>query len=98
MSAARREAGSSWRSAADNGAGAITAIKYRSLDGTSHDSTAEAPSTWLRPIVVGKRDSLDWIIAEGETDAARLWDLVGDVAQSSSCLPAPTRSNQHGPV
>ena len=30
------------------------------------------PSTWLRPIVVGKRDSLDWIVAEGETDAARL--------------------------
>ena len=27
------------------------------------------PSTWLRPIVVGKRDSLDWLVAEGETDA-----------------------------
>ena len=29
--------------AGDNGAGAVTAIKYRPIDGTSHDSTAEAP-------------------------------------------------------
>jgi hypothetical protein len=77
--------------AGDNGAGAITAIKYRSVGGTSHDSTAEQPSTWLRPIVIGKRDSLDWVVAEGETDAARLYDLVGDVA-AIIVLPAGART------
>jgi hypothetical protein len=33
---------------------------------------------WLRPIVIGKASSLDWFVAEGETDAARLYGLVGD--------------------
>jgi hypothetical protein len=58
--------------------GAVTAIKYRPLDGSSHDSRAEEPSAWLQPIIAGNRDSLDWLIAEGETDAARLYGLVGD--------------------
>lgn len=58
--------------------GAVTAIKYRPLGGTSHDCRAEAPSTWLQPIIVGNRASLDWLIAEGETDGARLYGLVGD--------------------
>ncbi len=67
--------------AGDNGNGAITAVKYRPVNGSSHDSYAESPSTWIRPIVIGNRWSLDWLIVEGETDAARLWDLVGnDVA------------------
>jgi hypothetical protein len=61
-----------------NGNGKVTAIKYRPLHGSSHDSFAENPSVWLRPIIVGDRLSLDWVIAEGETDAARLVDLVGD--------------------
>lgn len=61
-----------------NAAGRVTAIKYRPLSGTSHDSKAEPPSVWLRPIVAGKLDSLDWLVAEGETDACRLYDLVGD--------------------
>ena len=52
---------------------------------------AEQPSTWLRPIVVGNRDSLDWFVAEGETDAARLWELVGDVA-AILVLPAGART------
>ncbi len=60
--------------------GAITAIKYRPLDGTSHDSDAEAPSTWMRPIVIGRRDALEWFVAEGETDAARLHKFVGEAA------------------
>jgi hypothetical protein len=60
--------------------GRVTAIKYRPLTGSSHDSRAEVPSTWLLPIVLGKRDSLDWLVAEGETDAARLFDLVGSDA------------------
>jgi hypothetical protein len=51
----------------------VTAIKYRPLDGSSHETKAEEPSAWLNPIVIGKRDALDWFIAEGETDAARLF-------------------------
>ena len=62
----------------NNGNGKITAVKYRPLNGGSGDSFAEPPSVWLRPIVVGQRDSLNWLIVEGETDAARLFDLVGD--------------------
>jgi AAA domain len=59
---------------------AVVAIKYRPLDGSSDESEAEKPSTWMRPIVLGNQSSLDWFIAEGETDAARLYDLVGDAA------------------
>jgi hypothetical protein len=71
--------------------GAVTAIKYRPLDGSSHDSRAEQPSTWLRPIIVGKRDSLTWLVVEGETDSARVLDLVpGRVALL--CLPAGART------
>lgn len=61
-----------------NSQGHITAIKYRPLSGTSHDSFAELGSVWVRPIVLGNLASLDWLIAEGETDGARLWGLVGD--------------------
>jgi hypothetical protein len=74
-----------------NGNGVITAIKYRPVGGSSHDSTAERPSTWLRPNVVGNLGSLDWFIAEGETDTARLYDLVGDDA-AILCLPAGART------
>jgi hypothetical protein len=77
--------------AGENHAGAITAIKYRPLDGTSHDSTAEPPSVWVRPIIAGRRDALDWFIAEGETDAARLVELVGDRA-AVMVLPAGART------
>jgi hypothetical protein len=63
-----------------NGEGRVIAIKFRPLDGSSHESHAEEPSNWLRPIVVGRRDSLDWLVAEGETDGARLFGLVGDRA------------------
>jgi hypothetical protein len=58
--------------------GTVTAIKYRPVTGTSHDSFAEPPSAWLRPIIIGKLDSLDWVVSEGESDGARLYDLVGD--------------------
>jgi AAA domain len=77
--------------AGENGAGTVTAIKYRPLDGSSHDSTAEPSSIWLRPIVVGKLDSLVWLVAEGETDGARLFDLVGDRA-AILVLPAGART------
>jgi AAA domain len=78
---ATRRGGSAWLAfAGRNGAGTVTALKYRPLGGSSHDSEAEAPSVWLRPNVIGRLDSLDWFLAEGETDAARLYDLVGDAA------------------
>ena len=77
--------------AGENGSGVVTAIKYRPLDGSSHDSTAETPSAWLRPIIAGKRDALDWLVVEGETDGARLWELVGDVA-AIMVLPAGART------
>ena len=74
----RRDVGYCLAYAGGNGNGKVTAIKYRPLNGSSHDSFAEAPSVWLRPIVLGDRGSLDWLIAEGETDAARLFGLLGD--------------------
>jgi len=74
-----------------NGDGRVTALKYRPLGGSSHETIAEKPSTWLRPIVAGKLDSTDWLIAEGETDAARLLGLVGDVA-AVLALPAGAKT------
>jgi hypothetical protein len=76
--------------AGTNASGAVTAIKYRPLD-SSHASYAENPSTWILPIVAGRRDSLDWLVAEGETDGARLVELVGDVA-AVLVLPAGART------
>jgi hypothetical protein len=71
--------------------GAVTAIKYRPVDGSSHDSWAEKPSVWLRPIIAGRRDSIEWFLVEGETDACRVLDLVGgDVAVF--CLPSGART------
>jgi hypothetical protein len=77
-----------------NGNGQITAIKYRPLSGTSHDCVSEKPSRWVRPIIIGKLDSLDWVIAEGETDAARLHDLVGD---TTAILVLPTGATTFEP-
>jgi hypothetical protein len=61
-----------------NGNGKVVAIKYRPIGGASSDSWTEKPSVWLRPIVIGDPTSLNWLIAEGETDAARLYGLAGD--------------------
>ena len=77
--------------AGTNANGVITAIKYRPVGGSSHDTTAEQPSTWLRPIIVGDPASLDWFVAEGETDGARLYDLVGDSA-AILVLPAGAKT------
>jgi hypothetical protein len=90
--AIRRGGGACLAYAGTNGNGVVTAIKYRPLGGSSHDSDSEKPSVWLRPIIVGKLDSLDWFIAEGETDTARLYDLVGDVA-AIVCLPTGARAD-----
>jgi hypothetical protein len=76
--------------AGENEAGQVVAIKFRPLD-SSHESYAENPSTWLRPIVAGKRDSLDWLVVEGETDGARIVELVGDLA-AIMVLPAGART------
>jgi hypothetical protein len=57
---------------------AVTAVKFRPLGDKKR--YALEPSTFLQPLVVGRRDSLDWFVAEGETDGARLFDLVGDAA------------------
>jgi AAA domain len=71
--------------------GAVTAIKYRPLGGSSHDTKAEPPSVWVRPIVVGKRDSLEWFVVEGETDTARIVDLAPETV-AVLCLPAGART------
>jgi len=69
-----------------NETNAVTAIKYRLLGGSSADTEAAAPSVWLRPPVIGRADSMDWFVAEGETDAARLLDLL---PPSSAVLVLP---------
>lgn len=55
-----------------------TAIKLRNL--ATGERSAVPGSTFLEPLVVGARDALDWFVAEGETDGARLLGLVGDSA------------------
>jgi AAA domain len=69
----------------------VLAIKYRPVDGSSHDSEAEQPSVWLLPIMAGKLSAVDWFVAEGETDGARLYDLVGDAA-AILVLPAGAKA------
>jgi AAA domain len=59
-------------------AGTVTAVKFRPLGDKKRYTLT--PSTFLEPLVIGNLHSLDWLVAEGETDAARLYDLVGDVA------------------
>jgi hypothetical protein len=69
--------------------GAITAVKLRPLGDKKR--YALAPSAFMTPLVIGQRSSLDWIIAEGETDAARLYDLAGDRC-AILVLPAGARA------
>lgn len=66
--------------------GAITAVKFR-LVGDRRSVRTLAPSTYLQPLVIGDRSSLDWFVGEGETDSCRLFELVGDVA-AILCLPS----------
>jgi hypothetical protein len=68
-----------------NGRRAVTAIKYRDLG--SGARSAEPGSVYLEPMIIGELRSTDWFVAEGETDAARLHDLVGRAA-AIVCLPA----------
>jgi hypothetical protein len=62
-----------------------TGVKYRRL--STGKRSAENGSTFLNPMIVGDTTALDWFIVEGETDAARLYGLVGDVA-AILALPA----------
>jgi hypothetical protein len=57
----------------------VSAVKYRDI--AAGTRSALKPSVFLEPLVVGNRHALDVFVAEGETDAARLYDLVGDAAQ-----------------
>ncbi len=54
--------------------GIVTGIKYRSI--ATAKRYAEGGSGFDRPLVIGNKDSKHWIIAEGETDGARLFDLT----------------------
>jgi hypothetical protein len=69
-----------------NGKTIISAVKYRPLDDGKKRYAAE-PSVFLEPLVIGRRDALDWFLAEGETDACRIFELIGDVA-AVMVLPA----------
>jgi AAA domain len=63
--------------AGTNGNGKVVAIKYRPIDGPSSEIFNEDESVWVRPIIAGDPTSLNWMISEGETDAARLYELTG---------------------
>jgi hypothetical protein len=72
---------------------AVTAVKFRPLGDKKR--YALAPSVFVEPLVIGQVRSLDWFVAEGETDAARLFDLVGDVA-AILVLPAGAKTFKPG--
>jgi len=75
-----------WASAALRGDQRIvSALKFRNI-GDGRRETVK-PSTFLQPPIIGSRESLDWFACEGETDAARMFGLVGDVA-AIVALPA----------
>jgi hypothetical protein len=73
--------------------GIVTAVKLRPLG--DKQRYALAPSVFLEPLVIGNVRSLDWFVAEGETDGARLFDLVGDVA-AILVLPAGAETFKRG--
>jgi hypothetical protein len=63
----------------------VTAVKFRNI--ATGERQALKPSVFVRPLVVGNTETLDIFAAEGETDAARLYGLVGDLA-AVMVLPA----------
>jgi AAA domain len=71
----------------------VTAIKYRDIANDAR--TAEPGSVFVQPLIVGNAGTMDWFVGEGETDSARLYDLVGDVARIL-CLPAGAKTFKRG--
>jgi hypothetical protein len=68
---------------------AVVGVKWRNV--RNGDRQAWPPSTFPQPLLLGNLDSLDWLVAEGETDACRLFDLVGDSC-AVVCLPAGAKT------
>lgn len=63
----------------------ITAIKYRDL--ATGKRQAAPGSSYGEALVIGDPTSMDWFVAEGETDGARLYNLIGRFA-AIMVLPA----------
>lgn len=78
-----------WGYETRNGSHAVTAVKFRPLGDKKRYALPQ--SVFQEPLVIGDVRSLNWFIAEGETDACRLYDLVGDVA-AVLVLPAGART------
>jgi hypothetical protein len=94
-----RNGGGVWLAfAGTNPAGVVVAIKYRPLGGSSHDSQAEKSSVWLRPIIIGRRESLDWFLAEGRRTRPACWISSARTPRSSACPPARAPSSANGPT
>jgi AAA domain len=68
---------------------AVVGVKWRNVG--NGERQAWPPSTFPQPLLLGNLDSLDWLLAEGETDACRLFDLVGDSC-AVACLPAGAKT------
>jgi len=68
-----------------NGSRVVSAIKYRDVQ--TGKRKAEAGSSFGEVKVIGDATAMDWFIVEGETDGARLYDLVGHLA-AVCILPA----------
>lgn len=63
----------------------VSAIKYRDIE--TGQRKAEAGSSFGEANVIGDPTAMDWFVVEGETDGARLYDLVGSYA-AICILPA----------
>ncbi len=75
--------------------GRTCAVKYRSL--ATGKRWAESGSTFPRPKVLGNPLSTDWLVAEGETDGARLWELTGGRCAVLVMPPERRPSAANGP-
>ena len=72
-----------------NGNGKVVAIKYRPLNGSSHDSFAEQPSVWLRPIVVGDATRFTGWSPRAKRTRPGCTASSATAARSSCCPRAP---------
>lgn len=58
----------------------VSGIKIRDLDLEDSKKKSVPGSRYVRPKLIGTVGSGLWLVAEGETDGARLWDLAGHYA------------------